>query len=509
MISSSTAADDAPRSIDALAGYGRPGDVALKGREGVLTYAQLAEAIGRVASGLLGAGAARGDRVLSWMNKTIASAVLPLACARAGLAHVPVNPLLKPGQVEHIVADSGARLLVTLHDRAETLRLSSGVTVLTLEHDWEPLLRAPPCDAASAGADDLAMLLYTSGSTGRPKGVMLSHANLWLGAQAVAGYLDLRPDDRVLALLPFSFDYGLNQMLAMFRAGGTVVLHDYLLARGAVKAMEAGQITVLAGVPPLWQQLLEVEWPQDVSRRLRVITNSGGAMPRALTAQLRVRCPDAHIHLMYGLTEAFRSTSLHPSLVDSRPESVGVAIPYAEVLIVRPDGSIADAGEVGELVHCGPLVTKGYWNDVARTAERFRPAPSASHYGGIAVWSGDQAVRDTEGLITFAGRADDMIKTQGYRVSPAEVEEAAFASTVVAECAAFGVADERFGQAIHLVARAASGVEETDAASRLKQALREILPGFMQPAHIHWRDALPRNPNGKLDRAALKAELAP
>src|SRR3546814_530101 len=143
------------------------------------------------------------------------------------------------------------------------------------------------------------------------------------------------------------------------------------------------------------------------------MTNSGGAMPPALSRKLRALCPQARLYLMYGLTEAFRSTYLDPALVEARPESVGTAIPHAEVLVVRPDGSLADAGEPGEIVHCGPLVAQGYWQDAERTALRFRPAPSASHYGGIAVWSGDYGVQGADGLITFAGPADEMIKTAG------------------------------------------------------------------------------------------------
>ncbi len=328
-----------------------------------------------------------------------------------------------------------------------------------------------------------------------------------LEPSSVARYLELRNDDKVLALLPFSFDYGLNQMLSMFRAGGTVVLHDFLLANWTMKALDEHSITVLAGVPPLWLQLLDVDWPDSVRQRMRVMTNSGGAMPRSLSKKLRSLCPQARVYLMYGLTEAFRSTSLDPDLVDTRPDSVGTAIPHAEVLVVRPDGSLTDAGETGELVHCGPLVAGGYWQDPERTHQRFRPAPAASRYGGTAVWSGDYAIRGANGLITFAGRADEMIKTAGYRVSPTEIEEAALASGAVAESAAFGVANGRLGQAIVLVARPTPGLSETDAEQRLLGALREQLPNFMQPVRIAWRDQLPRNPNGKLDRALLKSEL--
>ena len=185
---------------------------------------------------------------------------------------------------------------------------------------------------------------------------------------------------------------------------------------------------------------------------------------------------------------------------------MGKAIPHAEVLVINDLGGIADDGEEGELVHCGPLVAQGYWQDPERTAERYRPAPAGSAYGGMAVWSGDRVRRDSEGLLYFVGRRDAMIKSAGNRISPQEVEEAALATGLVAEAVALGVPDERLGQAVHLVVRAAP--TSSDAAAELPRKLVQELPNFMQPKVIHWRDAMPIGPNGKIDRAGLQAELA-
>jgi len=212
--------------------------------------------------------------------------------------------------------------------------------------------------------------------------------------------------------------------------------------------------------------------------------------------------PNADIYPMYGLTEAFRSTYLDPALVAAHPNSMGRAIPHAEILVCRPDGSITDDEEPGELVHCGPLVAQGYWRDAERTAQRFRPAPAASAYGGMAVWSGDTVRRDAEGLLTFVGRDDAMIKTAGNRVSPTEVEEAALASGLIFEAVAFGVPDARLGAAIILIVRGKEGADREALAAWLRQSL----PNFMQPRELAWRDELPRNPNGKLDRVAIAAE---
>jgi acyl-CoA ligase (AMP-forming) (exosortase A-associated) len=361
---------------------------------------------------------------------------------------------------------------------------------------------AEPLPPSNADPDDLAALLYTSGSTGRPKGVMLSHANMWLGAVSVAHYLRLTAEDRVLGVLPLSFDYGQNQLLSTWAAGACVVPIEYLAARDVIRAVETHGITTLAGVPPLWVQLVEAQWPPRAALSLRRLTNSGGRLPVSIVRRLRELFPAAELYLMYGLTEAFRSTYLEPALLDEHPESIGSAIPFAEVMTSKPDGTLCAPGEDGELVHAGPLVAKGYWNDPERTAERFRPAPPGSLYGGVAVWSGDRVRQDGEGLLYFVGREDAMIKTSGNRVSPTEVEEAAVASGVVAEAVALGIPDDRLGEAIALVVRG-SGPDEA-----LRQHLRRELPNFMQPSHIIWRDELPRSPNGKLDREVIKSELS-
>lgn len=489
--------DPIPQPLDhVLAGDGDA--PALIDRAGVLTFAVAEAQVGRMAGWLAAQGLAPGDRVATWLPKTREACLMPLAAVRAGLIHVPVNPLLKRAQVGHILADSGARLLLTQPARAATLLADdvAGVAVHEAVGAGDVLPRS------FADVDALAAILYTSGSTGRPKGVMLSHANLWLGANSVAHYLRLEHDDVVLGVLPLSFDYGQNQLFSSWLAGAAVAPLDYLTPRDVVKAVERVGATTLAGVPPLWVQLLEAEWPAETAGRLRRLTNSGGALTVRLVRGLRARFPQADLYPMYGLTEAFRSTFLDPALVDAHPESIGREIPHAEVVIVRPDGSAAAAGEPGELVHAGPLVAQGYWQDPERTAQRFRPAPSFSRYGGTAVWSGDTAVRDADGLLRFVGRDDEMIKSAANRISPGEIEEAIVAGGEAAEAVAIGVPDARLGQAIAVVLRGDAARE-----AALRERLKRELPNFMQPAVFEWRDELPRNPNGKLDRAALRAAV--
>ena len=495
--------DPIPQPLDHLASRGAGNSPALRAGGQDLSYLELAQLVGRTAAALLGQGLSPGDRVASWMAKSALACVLPLACARAGLVHVPINPVLKRAQVAHILADSGARLLIANHARLATLRADqrSAARLVALE-EWQA--RDDTLPPSSASPDDLAVLLYTSGSTGRPKGVMLSHANLWLGAVSVAQYLGLSAADRTLALLPLAFDYGQNQLLSTWAAGGHAIGLDYLLPRDVVKAVRRHDVTVLAGVPPLWLQLAEADWSGGEGASLRTLTNSGGHLPAPVVRKLRAVFPQARLHLMYGLTEAFRSTSLDPALADKHPDSVGIAIPFAEVMVLREDGSEAAPGEEGELVHAGPLVAHGYWSDAERTVERFRPAPSFSRYGGTAVWSGDRVVRGEDGLIRFRGRGDAMIKVSGNRLSPNEIEEAALASGAVREALAFGVPDDKLGQAVVLVAVPRG----EDAEARLRAYFTAELPAFMHPREIAWRDALPTGPTGKVDRAKLVREFA-
>jgi acyl-CoA ligase (AMP-forming) (exosortase A-associated) len=488
-----------PQRLDRLALWGRSIDLALIDRQGSLDYAGLDATVGSLAAHLA-ERAAPGDRIASWLPKTRTACLMVLACARAGLVHVPVNPVLKRAQVAHILADSGARLLITQPARAALLEADDMPADCMVVAEADLGAHSSPLPPSSGDTDALAALLYTSGSTGRPKGVMLSHANLWFGAISVAHYLGLAPEDRTLAVLPLSFDAGLNQLLSTWAAGAVAVPLDYLVAADVVRAVERHDVTVLAGVPPLWLQLAEANWPAETAARPRVLSATGGRMPAPLVRRLRSLFPQASLTLMYGLTEAFRSTRLDPALVDAHPESIGRAIPFAEVMVVKPDGRLAADDEAGELVHTGPLVGQGYWHDAERTALRFRPAPAASRLGGTAVWSGDTVMRGADGLLRFVGRDDEMIKVSGNRVSPTEVEEAAIASGAVAEAVALGVPDERLGQAIRLVVRG-SGDEAV-----LLAHFKAELPGFQQPREVIWVDELPRNPNGKLDRAAIARE---
>ena len=488
--------DPVPRPIDHLPARGAPDAPALQIGARTWRFAELEHAVGALAGWLRGRGVAAGDRVATWLPKSPLACLMPLAAPRIGAVHVPINPALKRGQVAHILADSGARLIVLNAGRADALQPGDVPAECTAVADAAVPLDGLPVAPSAASPESLAAILYTSGSTGRPKGVMLSHANLWLGAASVASYLELDATDRTLAVLPLAFDYGQNQLFSTWHAGGCVVPLDHLTARDIVRAVERERITTLAGVPPLWIQLADAAWGDVAS--LKRLTNSGGALTEPLVRRLRTLFPSARLYAMYGLTEAFRSTYLDPSLIDAHPTAIGRAVPFARLFVMRPDGALAAPGEPGELVHAGPLVGQGYWRDPERTAARFRPSPDGE---GRAVWSGDTVVAGADGLLRFVGRADEMIKSAGNRISPTEIEEAAVASGATDEAMALGVPDPRLGETVLLITRGDGTGED-----RLRAHLRQELPGFMQPSRIDWRRELPRSPNGKLDRAALRRE---
>jgi acyl-CoA ligase (AMP-forming) (exosortase A-associated) len=504
----------------------RPDGPALTFRDTTRSYGELWADVREIAAGLADLGLRRGDRVGVYLDKRLETVTAIFGTSAAGGVFVPVNPLLRPAQVGYILQDCDVRVLVTSSER---LSLLAGVLdgCKALEHvlvvgevpvdsaryelsSWDAARRRGQASGVpEAGIDtDMAAILYTSGSTGNPKGVVLSHRNLIAGAESVSHYIGNVADDVILSALPLSFDAGFSQLTTAFAAGAHVVLINYLLPADVVRLCAKHKVTGLTCVPPLWMQLAAQDWPPEASRPLRYFANTGGKMPEATLRRLRSLFPAAAPFLMYGLTEAFRSTYLDPAEVDTRPGSIGKAIPNAEILVVRPDGSLCDAGEQGELVHRGALVAMGYWNDPVRTAERFRPAPGRAPglcTDELAVWSGDLVVRDADGFLYFVGRNDEMIKTSGYRVSPTEIEDAAHNTGLVTDAVALGVDDLQLGQRIALFVSPADQAAFDLAV--LQAELKRGLPAFMQPRDIHVRAELPRSPNGKFDRGLLREEL--
>jgi acyl-CoA ligase (AMP-forming) (exosortase A-associated) len=499
------------------------------------TYLELWHTAERIARGLRALGVRRGDRVGVLLEPSLPLVQSLLGVSAAGAAFVPIHPGLFPQQVEHIVRDCGMRALVTDGARAAKLQevlarcaeLESVVCVGSCpQHGGGPRFHAFAAMAAEAHENlerdhrglrdecieaDLAAILYTSGSTGQPKGVMLTHRNVIAGAEIVAEYLRITHNDRTLAVLPFSFDAGLNQLMTALHAGATCVLLKFLFAKEITAALAQERITGLAGVPSLWNLLTQEhsKLAETALPALRYITNTGGAMPLGTLARLREALPATQVFLMYGLTEAFRSTYLPPEELNRRPTSMGKAIPNTEIFVVREDGTQCAPGEIGELVHRGPTVTLGYWNQPELTAQVLRPNPLARPELGTpetVCYSGDLVRIDEDGFLYFVGRRDNQIKSSGFRISPNEVEAALMQYGSVHEAAVIGVADAMLGQAIlaYLVAREAVPLDP----ERVLEAVADLLPRHMVPKEVVILDKLPHTSSGKIDYPALRRMAA-
>lgn len=494
---------------DLLGDSGGDGRVALIHDARHIAYAELRALVRRYASALHAAGLKRGDRVAILLPKSIEECAAIFAVSRAGGVFVPVNPLLRPAQVRHIVEDCEARILLTDSSLGESHGAAvvdlPGLTVLDTDTLQAPCGHDLP--ASEGIGEDLAAILYTSGSTGRPKGVMLSHRNLVAGTRIVRSYLHIDSADRILSVLPLSFDYGLNQLLTAVEQRAALVLLNFRFGDEIVRAIRDHECTGLAGVPTVWSILTRAAplLPKTPLPSLRYITNSGGAVPSATTARLRELLSSTRIFLMYGLTEAFRSTYLPPEEVDRRPTSIGKAIPECEVFAVTADGQRAAPGEPGILVHRGPTVSLGYWKRPEDTARVLRPNPliPPSCGGDTVCYSGDLVTQDEDGFFYFVGRDDAMIKSSGYRISPTEVEEVLMATGRFRQIAVIGLPDAIIGQRVHAVA---VGRSETIDVREALSAASEKLAAFMLPRDIELVAELPVTPNGKIDYKALVAE---
>ena len=474
-----------------------------------VNYAGLMTEVDRVASWLVARGVAAGDRVIVHVRKGIDEVVAMFGALKIGAVVVNVNVQWTPAQLAYVTGDCRASAAILGSTGAagafpahlpllirEGKALPSGATA------WDDLAETEVAEVAPE-PDSLAMIIYTSGSTGMPKGVMLSHRNICIGARAVAEYLALSEDDRLLSVLPYSFDAGLNQLTTMLLVGGTVVHQPVAMPSEVIRMAALHAVTGIAGVPPLWNQI--VRYLRDAPTplpALRRITNTGGKIPPDILPLLPQVFPGARIFLMYGLTEAFRSTYLPPERFAAKMGAIGQAIPHAQVFVVKPGIGPAGPGEQGELVHTGPLVSMGYWERPELTAEKIRPCPELAHLIGDTpvVWSGDLVRVDADGDLWFVGRMDDMIKTLGFRLSPTEVEDLVSKSGLVTDVVAWGVDDAELGQTVHVAA--SLGPDATESA--VMAHCRKAMAHYMVPRRIHpWPGAMPRTASGKLDRPAI------
>ena len=490
-----------------------------------LSYAAVASKTAGIAHGLRNAGVLQGDRVGIYLEASVQQVLSIFGVSEGGAVFVPINGTLFPEQVAHVARDCGMKGLITSRNKLDTLMevlpQIPSLEFLLLTEDYEqPAVKlrvhsfrefcelAPlPENRREPISKDLGAILYTSGSTGKPKGVMLSHANIIAGSSIVSTYLGITEKERILAVLPFSFDAGLNQLMTAFQQGGTCVLINFVFGREVVQTLIKEHITGLAGVPTLWSLLAQPNSGLDKQpmTELRYITNTGGAMPQAVLATLRKTLTSTKVFLMYGLTEAFRSTYLPPEELDRRPTSMGKAIPDTEIVVLDEKGQRCKPGEIGELVHRGPTVSLGYWGRPEDTARVLRSNPLLPPEMGDCekvCYSGDLVKMDEDGFLYFVGRRDTMIKSSGFRISPTEVEEALFSSKKLRGAAVIGIPDEILGQTIKAFVVARDG-DPLDTQALLTHC-SEKLPRYMVPKTIEVLLEMPKTSSGKVDYPALR-----
>jgi amino acid adenylation domain-containing protein len=482
-----------------------PEKEALVAGERRITYAQLDAAVDTLAARLHALGIERGDRVAVLLPNGVEAAIAIYGALRAGAAFVPLNPTIKADKLAYVLNDCEATAIVT-DDALAPLGEQASADAPSMRHTLRAQQAADaPTTSAGPISVDLAAIVYTSGSTGRPKGVTLTHANMTFAAGSIVEYLGMCADDRILCVVPLSFDYGLYQLLMCVRVGATLILERGFAFPGRVlQLLEQERITGLPAVPTIFQVLSAALGDRAPELpHLRFLTNTAAALAPATIEGLRAAFPHARLYSMYGLTECKRVSYLPPEQLDARPDSVGIPIPGTEVWIEDDAGSRLPPGEVGELIVRGAHVMQGYWNDPAATAERLRP--------GRWSWervlaTGDLFRQDDEGFLYFVGRRDDILKSRGEKVAPKEVEAVLLQADGVRMAAVVGAADRLLGQAIVAYVVPHDGAELAPTALRRHCAAH--LEDYMVPARIELRESLPTTPNGKVDRRTLADEAA-
>jgi amino acid adenylation domain-containing protein len=491
-----------------------PNKQAIVSATGPITFAELHEQALTTAACLRELGVRTGDRVGVCMEKSIDQILIILGTLCANAVIVPILPRLKQPNIRHIIENSGMAAMVADADRlkevaefGELTKLVTGRGNIDSNLPNVPYMRRflqgePFFDRIG---NDNAAIIYSSGSTGRPKGILISHRNLADGADIVAEYLGTNEADRIGCVLSFNFDYGLNQIWQTIRKGATLYLHDLALPNDLFAMLAKERITAVPVMPVIITKMFDRRLKASANAydlsAVRYVCSTGGRLSEDMLKDVEGAFPKAKIFSMFGLTEAFRSTYLDPDKLDTHPTSIGKSIPDCQVMVLDEKGEECSPGVIGELVHRGATVTKGYWRDSENTAKVFRSHPRFP--GETLVFSGDRVVRDEEGYLYFVARGDDMIKTKGFRVSPTEVESQIVRHADIVDAVAFAVPNIAVGEDIACAYTTADGKPLAEVV--LRQYLKSALPSHMVPAYLIHFETFPITGNaGKLDRKSIK-----
>ncbi len=494
-----------------------PDKVAIVSGPDRITYAELWQRSVAIANALRRIGVNRGDRVAIYLDNTWHCPAALYGTLLADAVFVIINPQTKSDKLSYILRDCSASAMIADHHLRGVFLPSiadSQVKGVIVAGQGDAVAAEPrllgwdDALAESAGAEpnaqsitvDLCSLIYTSGSTGEPKGVMHTHQSMVFALQSLVEYLRLDETDCLLCVLPLAFDYGMYQLLMAMSTGATLVLErSFTYPAQVFKSMQAEGVTVFPGVPTIFAMLLAAHERQPLEfPRVKRVTNTAAALPSSFNVRLREIFPKADLYRMYGLTECKRVSYLPPADVDRKPESVGIAIPGTEVMVLDDAGTPVAPGQVGKLYVRGAHVMLGYWNQPEKSAHMLKLGRLP---GERVLCTHDLFTVDEDGYLYFVGRSDDIIKCRGEKVSPIEVEAVLFGIGGIREAAVIGVPHPVLGQAVHAYVNLADGSKLDE--HEVKRICAEKLEAYMVPQRVVFLPELPKSANGKIDKKAL------
>lgn len=492
-----------------------------------ITYGELFTKVNQVAYYLKELDLPKDSRIGIYSNKSIDQVIAMLAILSTDYILVPLTTLLKPEQVEYIIDDCDIKCIITdarQFDHMEEVNFNGQIiSYETSSKDYASFeeiykyYNKPYTHEINSYSN--AVITYSFGMSGKPKGIVISHRNLIDSARVVSQYLDLKQDDVISGLLIFNLDYGLNQIFCTLYKKATLALHHFILSEDFFNHIINDKITVIPLMPVFISEIFD----EDIGRlpsaelfsNVKTITSSGGNVTAKMIKDCKKTFQNANFYSMHGLTEAFRSTYLDPSQVEIRPDSIGKAIADVELYVINENGKECAVREVGELIHRGGYIYKGFWNAPEQNALRFKSVQILKDVidiegqltDEIVVATGDNVYKDEEGYFYFSSRQDDMIKTRGFRVSPFEVESVVAKNIPqIDQCAVFGLENEQIEEEIIMVYSATNEISEQEILFELKKHLAS----YMVPSTVIYKKSLPliQSDKNKVNKEVLKQELS-